>query len=115
METSRLIQLTDVSAPEDAGCCGGGCCGGGAHGASDAAEADGGRSGVVEVLGVTGMTCGHCVGAVTKELGAIDGVESVEVALVPGGVSRVTVTAASPLPADAVRQAIDEAGYELAD
>jgi copper chaperone CopZ len=62
---------------------------------------------------VTGMTCGHCVAAVTKELTAVDGVESVDVALVPQGESTVTVTSESPLAESTVRTAIDEAGYDL--
>ncbi|MET1020182.1 MAG: cation transporter [Microterricola sp.] len=65
-------------------------------------------------LQVTGMTCGHCVGSVTTELSAIDGVTGVDVALVKGGVSTVTVQSAAPLAADAVAAAIDEAGYALA-
>jgi copper chaperone CopZ len=64
---------------------------------------------------VTGMTCGHCVTAVTEELSALDGVTGVDVALVAGGTSTVTVTSDAPLRADTVRAAVDEAGYELAD
>jgi len=66
-------------------------------------------------LRVSGMTCGHCVTAVTEELRALDGVQSVDVELVAGGASTVTVASDSPLPDEAVRAAIDEAGYELAD
>jgi len=62
---------------------------------------------------VTGMTCGHCVAAVTEELTALPGVQSVTVDLVAGGGSTVTVTSAAPLPEQAVREAVDEAGYEL--
>ncbi len=36
---------------------------------------------------VTGMTCGHCVKAVTEEVSAIEGVESVEVDLETGAVT----------------------------
>ena len=58
---------------------------------------------------VTGMTCGHCVAAVTKELEAIPGVTAVDVQLDPG---TATVTGA---PDDAVvLAAIAEAGYEAA-
>ena len=63
---------------------------------------------------VTGMTCGHCVGAVREELAALDGVTSVAVDLVPGGTSTVEVTSTAPLAEDAVRAAVDEAGYALA-
>jgi len=66
-------------------------------------------------LHVTGMTCGHCVKAVTEELSGLDGVQGVTVDLIVGGSSSVVVTSDAPLPADAVRAAVDEAGYELAD
>jgi copper chaperone len=64
---------------------------------------------------VTGMTCEHCVHAVTGELTNLDGVTGVTVELVPGGRSTVTVTSAGTLPAGAVAAALDEAGeYQLA-
>ena len=66
-------------------------------------------------LHVNGMTCEHCVRAVTQELSALDGVEQVAVNLVSGGASSVVVTSRAPLPTAAVRGAVDEAGYELAD
>lgn len=66
-------------------------------------------------LHVTGMTCGHCVKAVTEELTAVDGVESVDVDLVAGGTSSVIVRGTREIPAEALRAAVDEAGYELAD
>jgi copper chaperone len=59
---------------------------------------------------VTGMTCGHCVNAVTTELSAIDGVTGVDVDLETG---RAAVTSDQPLDHDAVAAAIDEAGYKL--
>ena len=59
---------------------------------------------------VAGMSCGHCVAAVTEELTKLPGVTDVDVALDAG---RVTVESDTPLDADAVRAAIDEAGYEL--
>ena len=45
---------------------------------------------------VTGMSCEHCVNAVTSELRRLDGVSAVTVELVPDGVSLVTVTSAQP-------------------
>jgi copper chaperone CopZ len=64
---------------------------------------------------VTGMTCEHCVHAVTEELTGVNGVTGVRVDLVPGGESAVTVTSDGPLPVDAVTAALDEAGdYRLA-
>ena len=62
---------------------------------------------------VRGMTCGHCVAAVTEEVQGISGVSGVEIELVEGGDSPVTVSSESPLDVEAVRAAIDEAGYEL--
>ncbi len=64
---------------------------------------------------VTGMTCEHCVRAVTGELTALAGVSDVIVDLVPGGLSAVTVTSDGPLSATEVTAALDEAGdYRLA-
>lgn len=67
----------------------------------------------ITTLDVTGMTCGHCVSAVTKELEAVDGVGRVSITLQPEGTSEVTVFSAAPLPEDALREAIDEAGYDV--
>jgi copper chaperone len=64
---------------------------------------------------VTGMTCEHCVHAVTEELSALPGVDLVEVALDAGGTSAVTVRSDAPLSDDQVAAALDEAGdYHLA-
>ena len=64
---------------------------------------------------VTGMTCEHCVHAVSSELKTVDGVTGVTVELVPGGPSVVTVTSDEALPAGVVAAALDEAGeYQLA-
>ncbi len=67
-----------------------------------------------ETYAVTGMTCAHCVAAVTEEIGELAGVGAVEIDLVPGGDSRVTVFSAAPLPEPALRAAVHEAGYDLA-
>jgi copper chaperone len=67
---------------------------------------------VTSTYTVTGMTCEHCVTAVTGELTALPGVDVVRIDL---GTGAVTVTSAAPLAADDVRAAVDEAGYELAD
>ena len=62
---------------------------------------------------VTGMTCGHCVNAVTSKLTGLSGVSGVTVDLVPDGASQVTVTSEGPLPAGGVTEALDEAGGYL--
>lgn len=59
---------------------------------------------------VEGMTCDHCVHAVTTELLLVPGVEAVRVDL-PSGT--VEVTSAKSLAEDDVREAVDEAGYTL--
>ena len=59
---------------------------------------------------VSGMTCGHCASAVTGELTKLTGVRKVDVD-VPAGL--VHVEADAPLATEAVRAAVDEAGYEL--
>jgi len=62
-------------------------------------------------ISVSGMTCGHCVSAVSEELEAIEGVEAVTVDLNAGGTSTVTITSSKELsPAD-IGEAVAEAGY----
>jgi copper chaperone len=63
------------------------------------------------VYTVTGMTCGHCVNAVTSELSKLPGVTSVDVDLASGSAK---VESTEPLDVETVRTAVDEAGYELA-
>ncbi|WP_425576004.1 heavy-metal-associated domain-containing protein [Streptomyces axinellae] len=60
---------------------------------------------------VSGMTCGHCEGAVSEELSRIEGVSDVKAVAASG---EVTVTSSGELDDAAVRDAVDEAGYELA-
>ena len=67
-----------------------------------------------DTIAVTGMTCGHCVASVTEELQELDGVREVDVDLVAGGTSTVTITSDQPLSDDAVERAVTEAGYQLA-
>ena len=70
---------------------------------------------VTSTYTVTGMTCGHCVSAVTSELKDLPGVTDVDVGLVAGGSSTVTVAATTPLTDEKVAAALDEAGdYHLA-
>ncbi len=60
---------------------------------------------------VTGMTCGHCVSSVQKEIGGIEGVTAVDIDLASG---RVEVTSQTPVSDTAIAAAVDEAGYQLA-
>ncbi len=66
---------------------------------------------VCETYTVSGMTCGHCVQAVTDELIRLPGVRDVRVDLNSG---QVTVESDGMVPLDEVRAAVDEAGYALA-
>lgn len=91
----------------DASC----ACGTHDHAADRPASADTGLT--TSTFEVAGMTCGHCVKSVTEELSRLDGAKNVEVTLVSGGVSQVTVSSVGVLDPDAVAAAIDEAGYEL--
>lgn len=59
---------------------------------------------------VRGMTCDHCVRAVTDEITRLEGVTRVQVDLPTG---RVTVDSDRPISADAVAGAVEEAGYEV--
>jgi copper ion binding protein len=65
------------------------------------------------VLKVEGMTCGHCVAAVEKAVGAVPGVESVDVDLANKLVS--VVCQDDELTHEAIKRAVTTAGYQLAD
>lgn len=60
---------------------------------------------------VSGMTCQHCVNAVSAELSAVEGVSQVSVDLANGTV-RVS---GERFTDEQVRTAVDEAGYALVD
>ncbi|CAL9590266.1 heavy-metal-associated domain-containing protein [Streptomyces collinus] len=66
---------------------------------------------VTTVFKVSGMSCGHCEGAVSGEISQLSGVSSVTAVAKTG---EVTVVSATPLDDEAVRTAVDEAGFELA-
>ncbi|MFJ6928905.1 heavy-metal-associated domain-containing protein [Streptomyces nigra] len=65
---------------------------------------------VTAVYKVSGMSCGHCEGAVSGEISGLPGVSSVKAVASTG---EVTVVSAAPLEEGAVREAVDEAGFEL--
>jgi copper chaperone len=60
---------------------------------------------------VTGMSCGHCATSVSEEVGSIPGVKAVGVDLATG---EVTVDSDAPVESDAIKSAVEEAGYQLA-
>jgi len=59
---------------------------------------------------VTGMSCEHCVAAVSASVGELAGVSGVDVDLANGNV----VVRGSDVDGEAVRAAIEAAGYALA-
>jgi copper chaperone len=59
---------------------------------------------------VSGMTCTHCVSAVTEAVARIEGVMDVGIDLASG---RVTVESARAIDDDEVAVAVDEAGYAV--
>lgn len=68
-----------------------------------------------QTFAMTGLTCGHCVAAVSSEVAALPGVTAVTVSLAAGGVSTLHVAADSALSPSQVAGALDEAGdYHLA-
>ena len=69
------------------------------------------QSGSVTTDTVTGMTCGHCAASVSEEVREISGVTDVSVDVPTGA---VTITSTEPLERDAVKAAVEEAGYQLA-
>jgi copper chaperone len=68
-----------------------------------------------QIFPVTGLTCGHCVGAITTELRALPGVTDVQIDLVVGGTSALSVTADKAITDAELTAALEEAGeYQLA-
>lgn len=60
---------------------------------------------------VTGMSCAHCVATVNTRVGELPGVSDVEVDLTSG----VVVVRGSDVDDEAVRAAVEAAGYGLAE
>lgn len=60
---------------------------------------------------VPGMTCGHCVAAVTEEVSALDGVTDVKVDLA----TKIVAVSGTDLSDAAIRDAIVEAGFDPAE
>lgn len=69
---------------------------------------------VETTVGVTGMTCENCVKHVTDEIEGIAGVEGVNIALVVGGTSTVTIASSAVISEADIAAAVAEAGYEVA-
>lgn len=110
MATQRIELGLTASTPSGGGC-GDGCgCGHAAAAASAPSASEGLHD---SELRVEGMTCAHCVRAVTEELDALDGVEVAGIDLNVGGVSIVRIRSNGAAGDDELAAAIDEAGYAL--
>lgn len=118
-DSPRSLPLLQDQTPDSDGCGCGGCgCGAADTGSAPkpaiANSTDGENPLTTHSYVVSGMTCGHCAGAVTSQLKMLDGVTDVNVELVAGGTSTVTITSAEPLDETRVVEALDEAGdYKL--
>ena len=62
---------------------------------------------------VEGLTCGYCMAEVLENVHSLSGVTDVAVDLVKGGQSPLIVTSATRLKVDAVREAVENAGFDL--
>ncbi|MHA7146514.1 heavy-metal-associated domain-containing protein [Arthrobacter sp. TmT3-37] len=101
------IQNSDANPPTGGSC---GCCA-----SQQVTAAQPATEGSVSAdYSVAGLTCGSCAGRVSSAISALDGVEDVQIALVPGGVSTVSVTSSQPLVESSVQDAVEKAGYQLA-
>ncbi|MGW0733644.1 heavy-metal-associated domain-containing protein [Streptomyces sp. NPDC002851] len=98
---------TQAELPQTGSCCSASSSTGSCH---DSVGTEAAQAPVTTVYQVSGMTCGHCEGAVSSEISEIPGVTSVKAVAATG---QVTVVSAAELDEEAVRAAVDEAGYEL--
>jgi copper chaperone len=66
----------------------------------------------MEKVKIQGMTCQHCVMAVTKALGSLPGVKDLKVDLVKG---EATFQNAQNVSREEVRRAVEDAGFQVAE
>jgi copper chaperone len=66
----------------------------------------------MKTIRIKGMTCRHCVMAVTKALAGIDGIGDVQVDLAKGEAS---FTEEKPVDAALIRERITKAGFDVVD
>jgi copper chaperone len=67
---------------------------------------------VSRIYTVPDVNCEHCVAAINKELGQIDGVKNVDVDL---DTKKVTVESEATVPDERIRAGIDEAGFDIVE
>jgi copper chaperone CopZ len=81
------------------------------HGALAAAGHDAASMPHAQAYAVKGMTCDHCVSAVTQEVGRVPGVAASTIDLEAGRL----VVGGEGFTDGAIRAAVDEAGYEVVE
>jgi copper chaperone len=64
----------------------------------------------VKSIKIKGMSCQHCVMAVTKALSAIDGIKDVKVDLKSG---QASYDETKPVDSKVIADAVKKAGYEV--
>ncbi len=106
MSEIHHLDLASTNAQE-AGC----GCGCGTQSQTGTTSEPASGTGYTTTFQVEGMTCGHCVGAVTSELtDTVPGVQNVQIDLTTGD---VVVTSTTPFTESAAAAAVEEAGYHL--
>jgi copper chaperone len=71
-----------------------------------------GKGAIMATIKIRGMSCQHCVMAVTKALGGIDGIKDVRVDLEKG---EATFTEEKPVDRTLIREKIAKAGFDVVD
>ncbi len=66
----------------------------------------------METIKIEGMSCQHCVMAVTKALGSIPGIKNLKVDLPKG---EATFENSQKVSRDEIRKAVEDAGYRVAE
>lgn len=105
---TTLLPLTSTQSTDSAGC---GCCGPAESAEASAPSGDAATESMTRYR-VSGLSCTGCVNTVTSALGEVPQITSVDIELIKGGVSTITVTGTASRKT--VTQAIEQAGYALA-
>jgi len=70
------------------------------------------KEGSMKKIKIKGMSCQHCVMAVTKALSAIDGIEKVSVDLASAA---ATYEETKPVALSVIAEAVRKAGYDVVE
>jgi copper chaperone len=70
------------------------------------------KEAIMPVIKISGMSCAHCTGSVTKLLEATPGISNVSVTLTPG---QAAFDAAAEVNLDRIKDAIRKIGFDPQD